>query len=221
MPTSGRLDPQFGQRSAFPIESDIVATEGEPTNGVEYVLKVRQEAEEMAQRVIDSEPAVKRIAKRPASTTPVLDYDESADYKVFEYTKQALGVEGGRTLLELYARGREVVNNKDIEPCDCDSQATWKEYIQENPPLTLDHSSNLRVIKYLARWGRQRWTVSMAHWAWITVIRLPEVLTADEIALLRDLVRADETEEEDIRQFLDAIRRIAVDQFGQADLRKQ
>lgn len=220
MPTSGRLDPGFGQRSAFPIETNTVAAEGDPTNGVDYVLRVRQEAEAMARRVLDEEPPAKRAPKRPIGATPALNYDERADYAVFEYTKSALGVEGARTLLELYTRASEVVEKRAIESCDCDSQATWKEYIMENPPLILDHSANLRVIKYLARWGRQRWTINMAYWAWTAVIRLPEVLTADETAVLRDLVRADESEEDEARQFLDAIRRIAVDQFGQADLRK-
>lgn len=223
MPTSGPLDPEFGQRSAFPIGSDITIPEGEPTNGLEYVLKVRKEAEDMARKIItqDVEPPSKRPMRRHNLPTQKLEYDEKSNFIVYEYMKSTFGIESPRSFFDFVAEAREAVKTRAVDANNCNSQATWKEFIMENEPIMMDHSTNLRIIKYLARWGQHQWTLSMSKWAWIAVLRLPELLTADETALLRDLVRAGQlAKDEEELQFLNAVARVAVDNYGQADLRQ-
>lgn len=230
MAREGPLDPLFGQRSCFPpqsLDSDMQ----------EWLDKVRKEALEIHLKDQVTPERQESVSRRPAAPTisPLIyEKETKIDIEVLQkitFEKYDFFLVQCRDLSSLWEKSRMLLSQtpktshlKEV----CDTQSTWKAYIASNYPpsfdVSVDHVTIFRLMRYLSHWGKQRNISNYALWAWSLILRCPDLLTADEIGLLRDLSRVlevtavYENDDYESRVASTAFKEVLIRHFGQLDL---
>lgn len=232
MPREGPLDPLFGQRAVFPREGL------DPKIG-QWLENVRMEALSLdctsrSPRGPDGTPAQNR-RPAPHGLAPSIYENESqvdiATLQRITFEGTNIGLPHQRDLLTLWRGARHLLFEapKTSNLADfCETQAAWKTHVASNRPpsfdVSVDHVTVFRLVRYLAHWSRQRNTAPYSLWAWSLILRCPELLTAEEIGLLRDLARIlsttpihdDNVYESQVATA--AFKELLITQYGQRDL---
>uniref|UniRef100_A0A060T050 ARAD1C09988p n=1 Tax=Blastobotrys adeninivorans TaxID=409370 RepID=A0A060T050_BLAAD len=258
--TSGPVDVESGQRSAFPVANtnNDGAVSGPPLNVSDYLLAVRAEAQARPSFVaseqnfrshsdrilrsydgdyINSSPgsrpeprpeprAASSESSEPDLTRPVVISKQWHD----QFVKQFTEVHG--------ALADRVKYRSDLGPADGAIElphtlSKWRQFILTpvNAPTLkilqqLDHMTVVKLLGYCRKWASARMDPNLGKWIYALLIKLPHVVTGEEVSILRQLakkclcIRNNPHDELDpVTQYtLDMILCVVGDIYGQSDL---
>lgn len=214
--TSGPINADTGQRSAFPIPAGTAPSnlENPPLNAADYLNRVNKEASSRPCIVHVQRPQQQRVVQfggrtlksysdgpTPTAAVPVVHQTTppavaktfTADmtwYRSFLITfKHAKS-----TLLSLpHTPLPKRYSDPEVIP---QTASKWREFFlnPENPPTvslvnSFDHALLMKLIAYLHKWVSASMSPLLSRWIYALLVRLPETLTGDEIAILRELAK--------------------------------
>lgn len=209
MKREGEVDQFSGQRAAFPPRTDETS-DPDYIRAVQYLQEVRKQALSLALNSISnkrkaSEPIDAYTIRRAVPQDLVLNYSDpdislteviAITNKLFDGANaQSITVNrGGASLDKITALYRKAhasfANLEPQHPAECKSLATWKTYTSQNWPVPLDREDTFRLFKYLIKWCTAQPPSLHFIWAWSLLLRTDEILSGDEVSILRELSRA-------------------------------
>jgi hypothetical protein len=211
--TAGELDPEAGQRPAFPgldrFHSNVHDL-GPPMDVGEYLNSVRTEAARRPTFVSIKNPAVS-VGRRPRPTVVLsigLNYDDS-ERKTDGASKESETLRLDRKWIDLVlqryknmrkdigdATTNEVKRAQESNPGLPEVASKWRKLmfggeITPDSPLvkSLTVEQTVRLLTHCRRWIGEVIPGSFSLWLIALLARMPDVLTADESSALRELAK--------------------------------
>lgn len=220
--TSGPINVDTGQRSAFPIlaSGSNPNMDNPPLNAMDYLSRVNKEASARPSIVHVNRPAqtlpprvvqfggrtLKSYSDNPAPVTvpspssahqpqsapqppTALTVDltwHTAFLGSFAAAKAALNSAPNRPLPDRYA-GPEALPQ---------TLSKWRQFFLDpaNLPIvslvsSFPHPLLIKLLGYCQKWVSGNMSPLLARWIYALLVRLPDTLTGDEVAVLRDLAK--------------------------------
>ncbi|KAK9472056.1 uncharacterized protein V1510DRAFT_418520, partial [Dipodascopsis tothii] len=196
--TAGPVDPHVGQRAAFPgldDPSDALTLDydgdgsAEPLDGMAYLRQVREEAR--------ARPSFVSVEAEPASPpeAPAAPAEPTGDRRI-DAQWHAGFMACYRRLRAQFEETACLVDPPTAEAVAAlpNSLATWREFVlaPENEPTVslvaaLQQEMLFRLLKYFQKWVCPTMSLELSRWVFALLVRIPDVITSDEISILREL----------------------------------
>jgi survival of motor neuron protein-interacting protein 1 len=194
------VDEETEQRYAFPIES-VPPSNGPPQNVAEYMASVRKEALARPNIICSHEP----LHREQSSITIDGQDNNSVDEHVEEtgYKMETTGSPWHASIVENFANSRKqfLANQGSIsEKTLCEelphTLSKWRVFMfsADHPPrasliASLELPLVLRLLGYSQKWLSAKISQEFAAWIYCLLVRLPDVFTADELSVVRELAK--------------------------------
>lgn len=211
--TSGKLDVETGQRSAFPTDSTGDFAEGDvPLNAFDYIASVRREAAKRPSFVHNGRTSY----VVPKGRGPVRSYEEDSGPQTYSTVKSqtvqssSLYPQPAETRyqldLEWYAQFIENFRSckltiVDIPSCKPsvalpNTMAKWRVFMLDgqHPPTvslvkSLSTGTMITLIGYQTKWLSTKINESLTQWIYSLLLCLPLILEGQDVAVLRDMAK--------------------------------
>lgn len=219
--TSGSLDEETNQRSAFPQIDNNSASESLeydiPLDGLDYLATVREEARKLVPFV------AARREPETRETIPLRKLEIEADKKSFDpflrYLLNIIDKEGER--LEQYMESSSL--DASILPKDLQQ---WRVYIEHKAPCwailaVVDLATVLEILESLSSWLEKDAIDLQSQWIFCFCYKLPELLNGEDISTLRSVLkslRSTHTSFPALQMSASALQAVLVYRYGQKDL---
>ena len=246
--TSGPIDFDTGQRSAFPIPVSAPTSnlDGPPLNVMDYLSRVNKEASARPCIVHISRPQLQQQNQQlqqpqlqilhnvvqfggrtlrsysddlplpiPTSRPPevlVIDIPASSSVTIPTTRSESLIIDltWHNSFLDTFRKARSTLAktntnaNMNIALPDRytdpnalpQSFSKWRQFFldPENPPIvslvtSFPHALLLKLLTYCQKWVSGNMSPLLGRWIYALLVTLPDTLTGDEIAVLRDLAK--------------------------------
>lgn len=213
--TSGPINVDTGQRSAFPVatEDDDDDMENPPLNAMDYLRRVTKEANTRPSLVYVQRPQKPRVVQfggrtlksyadsGPETTVPPIVQQPAKP--IIETTSLTVDASWYRSFLTTYSHAKLALSKlpKTSFPHkysgDMPQTASkWREFFlnAENTPTvslvkSFDHELLFKLIRYGQKWMSASMSPLLSRWIYALLVRLPETLMGEEIAILRELAK--------------------------------
>lgn len=213
--TAGPLDPEVGQRAAFP-EVDMMNAgpiTGPPLNVEDYLSSVRREASERPSFVVSRKDKLARDPVVPKGRGKLRSYDEDNNGRGTNGSRKEVpaknttscGVVIDRAwrnaFMEQFKRTKgeisKIDKNTDVNIELPQTFSKWRQFIlaPENRPRVsllkrLDHELVMRLIGYCHKWVSSKMAPELAQWIYSLLVILPdEIMVGEDISVLRQLAK--------------------------------
>ncbi|OLL25797.1 Survival of motor neuron protein-interacting protein yip1 [Neolecta irregularis DAH-3] len=216
--TSGPIDSETNQRSAFPVKlADENITTDVPLDGFDYLRMVRNQARKAPSFTFSE----KQQAHMPTPAVEQESRETKASGIYEEWQIQFLA-----RFRELRRTMSSILMSKSNFPS---TQNSWLGFVALSNPTykNLRSTSNPVAIQFLslsAYWLENEYTPQLAKWIFAFLVRVDDTLEFEEVSVLRDLAKKSwdlkDTGEIGFRAICEMVIVIVSEIFGQHDLRK-
>lgn len=209
---SGPVDPEFGQRVAFPglDENDGGKSNGNgpPLSVEDYLRSVMSEASSRPSFVVAKDRVVKPVI--PRGRGALRSYDQTDDEVVVKKTVQEtkkrvpVSIDGNwiNAFLKQFSLTKaetsqalvKVESSNEVELPQTFSK--WRQFVlnPENAPQLsllkrLDHAMVVKLIGYCHKWVSSKMAPELAQWIYSLLVLLPDTVIGDDISTLRELAK--------------------------------